>query len=83
MMVSDIKLRGVNQLLTETKGVLHSPAPEPDKYIQITTKKYICKNKARTSKFDFTNQCCRCQGHVFFLQMMLLYFLAAHRDLIG
>lgn len=44
MMVSDIKPRGVNQLLTETKGVLHSPAPDPEKYIQITTtKKYMQK----------------------------------------
>lgn len=37
MMVSNIKLRGVNQLLMETKGVLHFPAPDPEKYIQITT----------------------------------------------
>lgn len=65
MMVSNIKLRGVNQLLTETKGVPHSAAPDTGKYIQITTKKNIQK-QSQDYKFDFRIQCCRCQGHVFY-----------------
>lgn len=73
MMVSDIKLRGKST----SYGNKRSPAFSCTRSRKIhsnNNKKYICKNKARTSKFDFRNQCCRCQGHVFFTDDAAVFF---------